>query len=121
VLPNSRLKDQGAAYGGPVWGESVIRLACPLPIPLAARGLTAVLARVGRQARRSMDTPLAAAGWIWSPTANPLGGGQPLKGPRDRPRRALDVKAASRRKRWPTASLDIVARDEISREDEGMV
>lgn len=32
--------------------------------------------------------------------------GQPLR-PWDRPRRAANVKAATRRKRWPTASLDI--------------
>jgi hypothetical protein len=38
----------------------------------------------------------------------------------NRPRRAADVKAATRRKRWPTASLDIRHRDEFSGQDEGM-
>jgi hypothetical protein len=37
-----------AAYGGADVSESLVLLVCPLgPIPLAARGLAAVLARVG--------------------------------------------------------------------------
>ena len=37
-----------AACGGAVVAESVFPLACPLgPVPLAARGLAAVLARAG--------------------------------------------------------------------------
>ena len=39
---------QGAAYGGATLAESIVLLTCPAgPIPLAARGLAAVLARAG--------------------------------------------------------------------------
>jgi len=37
-------------------GESVIRLACPPADPARCARPAAVLARVGRRARRSMDT-----------------------------------------------------------------
>jgi len=53
-----------AACGGVAVAESVVLLACPLgPIPLAARGLAAVLARAGPRGRaRSPSTRTRAAG-----------------------------------------------------------
>jgi hypothetical protein len=48
MLQNLPLEDQGAARGGADVAEFVVQLAYPLgPIPLAARGLAAVLARAG--------------------------------------------------------------------------
>jgi len=46
LLPNLALWDQGAACGGAGVVEFVVLRACPCgPVPLAARGLAAVLAR----------------------------------------------------------------------------
>ncbi len=63
MLPNSALWDQGAAYGGADVAEFVTLLTCPLgPIPLAARGLAAVLARAGPAgARESPPDPRCRA------------------------------------------------------------
>jgi hypothetical protein len=100
-----------AACGGADMAEFVVLLTCPHgPIPLAARGLAAVLARAGpagavadqcpgRQRRRGFQGV--------HPRARPVVG-QLLTRPRDRSRRADAIKAASRRTRWPAASLDTV-------------
>jgi hypothetical protein len=54
--------DQGAAYGGAEVAEFGALLTCPLgPIPLAARGLAAVLARAGPAGARGHRQPRAAA------------------------------------------------------------
>ncbi len=62
VLPNSPLWDQGAACGGAGMGASSCDSPARLLIPHAARGLAAVLARVGRRAWRSMDTRISRSG-----------------------------------------------------------
>jgi hypothetical protein len=50
-----------AACGDANLAEFVVLLACPLgPIPLAARGLAAVLARVGPSGAGSTNAPAAA-------------------------------------------------------------
>jgi hypothetical protein len=111
------LKDQGAACGGAGVGALVMRLACPPadPARCARPGGRARAGRPGGPGGRWISHCLRPDGF-GDASANPSGEGQPLK----RPRRALDAKAASRRERWPAASLDIVARDEVSSEDEGM-
>jgi hypothetical protein len=51
VAELSSMGSESAACGGTVVAESVVLLAYPLgPIPLAARGLVAVLARTGSRA-----------------------------------------------------------------------
>jgi hypothetical protein len=48
MLPNSPLWDQARRLGGADVAEFAVLLACPAgPVPLAARGLAAVLARAG--------------------------------------------------------------------------
>ena len=56
VAESTSYRFEAAASGGADLADSIVSLACPLtPDPLAARGLTAVLARAG------------AAGGDWSP------------------------------------------------------
>jgi hypothetical protein len=57
-----------AARGGAAVAEAVVRLACPLgPVPLAARGLAAVLARaVPAGGGGHSSTVVRASWWVWS-------------------------------------------------------
>ena len=76
LLPNLPLWDfKHAASGGAHMAEFVVLLACPLgPIPLAARGLPAVLARAGPAGAVVKSAPVAAgdAGVEAAARANPL-------------------------------------------------
>jgi hypothetical protein len=68
-LPNWTLWDQGAACGGAGVVEFVVLRACPLgPVPLAARGLAAVLARAGPGGRTGS---LAVSGVLGTPCDGP--------------------------------------------------
>jgi hypothetical protein len=62
----------GAAYGGAGVAKSVVLLACPAgPVPLAARGLAAVLARAGPAGARGHQEAPAVSDTVHTPCHGP--------------------------------------------------
>jgi hypothetical protein len=109
LLPNSPLWDQARRLRRRGRGQARRPTRLPASRSRLLRAAWRPCSRgPARRARSSMDTHGSPqAGSILRFTRDPAGIGHPFTGPRDRLRRVADVKAAARRTRWLTASLDI--------------
>ena len=122
MLPNLPLLDQGAACGGAAVTWLAGHLRCPPGlIPLAARGLPAVLARASpagaddcHQHSRRAALPTS----IWRAGRGHRSSGA-FPSACDRPRRAGPVKAAARRCAMACGQPGPLHHDEIGKHDEG--